>query len=91
MKTADFIQEITSSLRFYIDYMRGKPFTRSKSPREGDKMDFGDAFGFSNNNTTISKQPMRVQRMDPENSENVEILLKPYPTYPFASSEENRN
>ena len=41
IKTANFILEITSSLRFFVDYMRGKPFTcSSKIPREGGKLDF---------------------------------------------------
>ena len=78
--------------------MRGKPFTSSsrssKSPREGGKMDFEQAFGFGGSSspttktTTIWKEPG-----ESEVSPNVAILLKPYPAYPFTtstSSDENR-
>ena len=63
--------------------MRGKPFTSSKGPREGDKMGFGDAFGI-----TTSKEPMPVQQMAPEVTAEEAVLLRPYP---FASSEENKH
>jgi len=83
---SDFIMEIISSLRFFVDYMRGKPFTSSKNPPEGNKMDFGDAFGIK----TTSKEPMPVQQMASGVSVSVQpeeaVLLSPYP---FASTEEN--
>ena len=73
--------EIISSLRFFVDYMRGKPFTSSKSPREGGKMTFEDAFGITN-----SKEPTPVPQMVPEQSPEEAVLLSPYP---FASTPEN--
>lgn len=47
----DFAQEIYGSLRFFVDYMRGKPYART--PRENGQanMDFGEAFGVSMNRT----------------------------------------
>src|SRR5271170_5379195 len=38
--TADFGMEIIGSLHFFIDYIQGKPSTRSRG-----KKDFGEAFG----------------------------------------------
>ena len=63
--------------------MQGKPFTSSKGPREGDKMNFGEAFGFA----TVSKEPEPVQPMmasevPPEEA----VLLSPYP---FGSPQES--
>ena len=77
--------EIIGSLRFYVDYMRGKPFTHSSSKGpdddEGRKKDFGEAFGI-----TTSKQPMPVQQMAPEVPTEEAVLLGPYP---FASTADN--
>ena len=46
---ADFFAEIYSSLKFFVDYMRGKPGTKSSDMKrmEGRKMDFGEAFGLT--------------------------------------------
>ena len=74
--------EIINSLRFYVDYMRGKPFTSSKGPGEGGKMDFGEAFGV----TTTSKQPSPVQQMAPEVPAEEAVLLRPYP---FIATDDN--
>ena len=79
--TADFILEIINSLRFYVDYMRGKPFTSSKGPREGHKMNFGDAFGL-----TTTKEQKPTQQMAPEVTPEEAGLLRPYP---FASTQES--
>ena len=81
--------------------MRGKPFTsssNSKSPREGGKMDFEQAFGFgggSSSPTTTTRTTTTIWKEPGESevSPNVAILLKPYPAYPFTtstSSDENR-
>ena len=71
--------EIVTSLRFFVDYMQGKPSTHSQ-PREGRKMTFGEAFG-----VTTSAQPLPVQEMtiseptvQPGHEEEA-ILLKQYP------------
>ena len=58
--TADFAHEIGGSLRFFVDYARGKPGTHGPrvapvgagdplghAPRARAKMDFGEAFGLS--------------------------------------------
>lgn len=77
--------EIINSLRFFVDYMRGKPNTSSKSTREGGKVSFGDAFGISR----TSKEPTPVQPMvPPEASTEDANLLGPYP---FASTHEHGN
>jgi len=68
----DFIEEIISSLRFFVDYIQGKPFTRS--PREGDKANFGEAFGVA-----TSKEPLPVKQMVPQVSAEQAVLLEPYP------------
>ncbi|KAI0933206.1 hypothetical protein AcV7_004742 [Taiwanofungus camphoratus] len=50
---SDFAAEIVSSLRFFVDYFRGKSYTRSRGmvvDSEGKmhpKMDFGEAFGIA--------------------------------------------
>jgi len=80
---SDFFMEIINSLRFYVDYMRGKPNTHSKGSREGGKKSFGDAFGI-----TTSKEPTPVQPMMPEVSTEEANLLNPYP---FASTQEHGN
>jgi len=71
---SDFFQEIISSLRFYVDYMQGKPSTSSKSPREGGQANFGEAFGIK-----TSKEPIPVKQMTPEVSAEQAVLLEPYP------------
>jgi hypothetical protein len=38
--TVDFVHEILSSLRFFVDYTQGKPHTRRQQ-----KATFGEAFG----------------------------------------------
>lgn len=51
--TADFAHEIAGSLRFFVDYARGKPGTHgprvdvtdSATGKTHAKMDFGEAFG----------------------------------------------
>lgn len=71
----DFAMEIVSSLRFFVDYIQGKPSTHSQQPLEGGKMTFGEAFGVE----TFS-QPLPVQEMttvQPRKEEEA-ILLKPY-------------
>lgn len=68
--------EIVGSLRFFVDYIQGKPSTRSKSPREGGRMNFGDAFGI-----TTSEQPTPNKQMDPRVSSE-EVLLSPYDDSP---------
>lgn len=73
LNTDDFIEEIISSLRFFVDYIRGKPFTRS--PREGDNANFGEAFGVA----TTKEQPLPVKQMAPEVSAEQAVLLEPYP------------
>ena len=74
--------EIISSLRFYVDYMRGKPFTHSSKGPDGEgRKEFGEAFGI-----TTSKQPMPVQQMAPEVPPEEAVLLGPYP---FASTGDN--
>ncbi|PFH53611.1 hypothetical protein AMATHDRAFT_137523 [Amanita thiersii Skay4041] len=40
---SDFVREIASSIKFYVDYIRGKPGTRSQLT--GNKVTFGEAFG----------------------------------------------
>jgi len=73
----DFVLEITSSLSFFVDYIRGKPSTRSN---EGGKMDFGEAFGISTSRKPTIEQMVPVQPKQEEEA----ILLSPYP---FASTE----
>ena len=60
--------------------MLGKPFTSSKSSREGGKTSYGEAFGI-----TTSEQPIPVKQMKPEAEVSAEQagLLK---TYPFTST-----
>ena len=98
--TGDFFMEIVGSLRFYVDYMQGKPFTHSSgsnSPREGRKKNFGEAFGVAatttsmGSSTSTSKQPMPVQPMTSTAaaeavSPEEAVLLRPYP---FAGTEEH--
>ncbi|KAF8797823.1 DUF300-domain-containing protein [Phlegmacium glaucopus] len=77
----DFALEIFGSLRFFFDYMRGKPSTHGQ-PREGGKKDFGEAFGVKP--TTTSRQPLPISPMEPEipthqHDQEQAILLKPYP------------
>ena len=77
--TADFIQEIISSLGFFVDYIRGKPSTSSKKggPRDGSgKTDFGSAFGVT---PTTKEQPTPITQMTPEFSGEQAVLLEPYP------------
>jgi hypothetical protein len=72
--------EIISSLHFFIS---GKPNTQS--PKEGRKVEFGEAFG-----VTTSRQPIPVREMPlPElpvqsqyRQEEEAILLRPYPFNP---------
>lgn len=60
----DFAIEILGSLKFFVDYVRGKPSTRSAPRAEGEfvnveeRMDFGQAFGMED--TTYSRQPKPV-------------------------------
>ena len=75
--SADFVLEITSSLIFFVDYIRGKPSTRSNG---GGKMDFGEAFGIS----TARKPTMEQMAPVRPKQEEEAILLSPYP---FASTE----
>ena len=78
--------EIVGSLRFFVNYIQGKPSTRSQG-----KTDFGEAFGVTTAVST-SRQPIPVQEMAPERSvqprqdEEEAILLRPY-----TSTEENRS
>ena len=62
--------------------MLGKPFTSSRSSREGGKSSYGEAFGI-----TTSEQPIPVKQMKPEAELEVSAehagLLK---TYPFTST-----
>ena len=77
--TADFIQEIISSLGFFVDYIRGKPSTSSKKggSRDGSgKTDFGNAFGVT---PTTKEQPTPITQMTPEFSGEQAVLLEPYP------------
>ena len=65
--------------------MQGKPFTSSKGPHEGDKVNFGEAFGV----ITVSKepepgQPMMASEVPPEEA----VLLSPYP---FSSTQESEH
>ena len=75
VNTADFFQEIISSLRFFVDYIRGKPFTSSKGLRDDGKTNFGEAFGV----TTTSKEPEATKQMTPEISAEQAVLLESYP------------
>ena len=75
VNSADFFQEIISSLRFFVDYIRGKPFTSSKGLRDDGKTNFGEAFGV----TTTSKEPEATKQMTPEISAEQAVLLESYP------------
>jgi len=53
---SDFAREIWSSLVFFVDYIRRKPYARSSSYKaEGRRMDFGEAFGLEDNDSDVYK------------------------------------
>jgi hypothetical protein len=58
---ADFAMEIIISIRFFIEYTRGKPHTRSQSHHmlgeEHDKVGFGEAFGVSTSHVAVATSP----------------------------------
>lgn len=57
---SDFAQEILGSLRFFVDYARGKPHARGYEHQK--KMDFGEAFGVSSARNT----PYAMKSVSPD-------------------------
>jgi hypothetical protein len=58
MFTADFFQEIVLSLKFFVDYIRRKPYTHSSYKINDSfgnpKTDFGEAFGIHEGSRMLS-------------------------------------
>lgn len=86
--------EIITSLRFFIEYARGKPHTRGHGHRtagdEHDKMGFGEAFGVSTSHAVVATSPSsefvggggRARQA----SYDEHIHLAAYPSYPARGS-----
>ncbi|KAH7925788.1 DUF300-domain-containing protein [Leucogyrophana mollusca] len=86
---ADFAIEIFGSIKFFFDYARGKPSTRSGRRSDtsfannpSKKMDFGEAFGVSGSSTYPRPQKansLGESAIRPRPSYDEEIRLAPYP------------
>ncbi|KAF8968510.1 organic solute transporter Ostalpha-domain-containing protein [Flammula alnicola] len=81
---ADFILEIFGSLRFFVDYARGRPLAHGHGHRvpnevgQPTKMNFGQAFAVSS--ATDQSLPLRsTSESHAAQPEDVNIMLTPYP------------
>ncbi|KAF9456290.1 DUF300-domain-containing protein [Collybia nuda] len=87
---SDFALEIIGSIRFFIEYTRGKPHTRGHGHRmdgnETDKMGFGEAFGVSTSHAAVATSPpsefLGGSRNAARPSYDEHIHLASYPSYP---------
>jgi hypothetical protein len=64
----DFIVEILGSLKFFVDYARGKPGAhapRTQPGPDGRKVDFGEAFGVEGAARTPDGENVRLQPYPP--------------------------
>jgi hypothetical protein len=79
---SDFVVEILGSLKFFIDYARGKPNTHSTriaKGSDGRKLDFGEAFGVEGS----ERGPAAMRRNNAAGVEDEEnVRLQPYPSSP---------
>ncbi|KAI6141602.1 DUF300-domain-containing protein [Pisolithus tinctorius] len=90
----DFAVEIVGSLKFFVDYIRGKPSTHSGRRADAEfvnnhnkRMDFGQAFGVEG--STYPRQPRKStaggggdgesRAIRPRSSYDEEVRLAPYP------------
>jgi hypothetical protein len=83
--TGDFAIEIFGSLKFFVDYARGRPNTHSHDHHVStdiggrSKMTFGQAFGVSSATAHAPSLSLERERQVTE-SENIQLT-----PYPFAS------
>ena len=82
LRTADFAREIWGSLRFFVDYWRGKKYAHGVPPQALEDLEdeprgqatFGEAFGVEGYSKTVSKRSVYA----PRTSYDETIRLQPY-------------